>query len=390
VSGVYVHVVAYPNKTVHNFWFTVRSDEDGRFRVNQYRAERYDLRTGDLPGQPYFAINFINLEWPKNQGKHFTEIALPRGVVQTGKVIDASTGKPLAGAYILYLPQLYNNPHVKNPEELWTHQIGRAVARSDGTFQIAVLPGPGHLDVHGPSGGTYVMHRLTQHQVFGHERMGGYWTTHEFVKLDVPDNRPPPDVVARVQPAVEVHGSVVDQHGMPVNGARMALMSLAADAHRQGLVPTVDVKAGQFRLSGCDPNDDYAVLLLNPKTHQCGLTKLAGKPARGGRLKVKLMPAGSARARFVDEKGKPAARYPVIIRLKGVGPLHGKDRAMADQDSPFADAFTDAQGRSILSDNLVPGLRYVLLQPDLKEVKEFEVRPGERLDLGNVVVDPTK
>jgi RNA polymerase sigma factor (sigma-70 family) len=390
VPGVFVHVVAYPNKAVHNFWFTVRTDKDGRFRVNHYRTERYDFRTSDLPGQPYFAINFINFDWPKNERKHFIEIALPRGVVQTGKVIDAATGKPLAGAYVLYLPKLYNNPRVKDPMHTWTHQIGRAVTRSDGTFQIAVLPGPGHLDVHGPSGGTYVNHRLTQHEVFGHERMGGYWTTHKFIKLDVPDHGPVPDVVARVQPAAEVHGSIVDQSGKPVHGARMALISLAADANRQGLVPTVEVKDGKFGVSGCDPNDEYAVLLLNPKTHQCGLAKLQGKPARGVRLTVKLLPAGSALARFVDEKGKPAARYPVILRLKGVGPLHGKDRPMADQDSPFVDAFTDAQGRSILSDNLVPGLRYVLLQADLKEVKEFEVRPGEKLDLGTIVVDPSK
>jgi RNA polymerase sigma factor (sigma-70 family) len=390
VPGVFVHAVAYPNKAVHNFWFTLRADRDGRFRVNHYRTERYDFRTSDLPGQPYFAINFINLDWPKSERKHFIEIALPRGVVQTGKVIDAGTGKPVAGAQLLYLPKLYNNPRVKDPMHTWTHQIGRAVTRSDGTFQIAVLPGPGHLDVHGPGGVNYVTHRLPQHEVFGHERMGGYWTTHEFVTLDVPETGRPPEVVARLQPAAAVQGMVVDQAGKPLTGAHMALVSLAADAHRQGLVSTVEVKDGQFNVTGCDPDDEYAVLFLNPKTHQCGLTTMEGKPARDRRLTVKLMPAGSARARFVDEKGKPAVQYPVIVRLKGVGPLHGRQGLMADQDSPFADAFTDAQGRAVMSDNLVPGLRYVLLQPDLKEVKEFEVRPGEKLDLGAIVVDPTK
>jgi hypothetical protein len=58
--------------------------------------------------------------------------------------------------------------------------------------------------------------------------------------------------------------------------------------------------------------------------------------------------------------------------------------------APFTDVVvTDREGKQTM-DHLIPGVRYLLLQPDGKEVKAFTVEPGQKVDLGAVVVDPRK
>ena len=66
------------------------------------------VRTGELEGHPYFAINFLDVTWPRGDKiHHAVDLLLPRGVLQSGKVVDAAgrlvlhaakVGKPAGGA----------------------------------------------------------------------------------------------------------------------------------------------------------------------------------------------------------------------------------------------------------------------------------------------------
>jgi hypothetical protein len=377
----------------------VRTDKDGRFRANHFRAERYGIDTGRLEGEPYFAINHLDVNWPRGQLKHSVEVALPRGVLQSGKVLD-DAGRPVADANVQYLPQLFNNPALKgkDPDELWVRQIGRAKTRADGSFQIPVMPGPGHLTVNAWWRQPFVSHVRTRHEVFGHDRLGGFWAANAFVKLDVPADGKAADVTATLQRARPLRGRLVDADGKPVATGQFAARTLTADLHRETGLPaehvdrgtSIPVKDGRFEFLECSPTDTYRAFVLDEANRRAGTFRLEGKHDENRPLTVRWKECGSATARLVDAKGDAVGNYPVLVWVTEALPPDKAGGQAMRTTAPFGDSAVSNKNGRITLNNLIPGVRYMLLQSHGKQVKEFTVEPGERIDLGDVVVDPTK
>ena len=74
-----------------------------------------------------------------------------------GKVTEEGSGKPVAGARISFATR-------RTADGQLGALNGRAASGSDGSFQIAVLPGPGHLVVLGPSD-DYVLREIDEGMV---------------------------------------------------------------------------------------------------------------------------------------------------------------------------------------------------------------------------------
>ena len=77
-------------------------------------------------------------------------MTLPRGVLVRGKVVEAESGVPIAGATVQYEPEEANNPNYA--DDILTGWQGIQLSNDRGEFEIVVLPGPGHLLVHGTQG----------------------------------------------------------------------------------------------------------------------------------------------------------------------------------------------------------------------------------------------
>jgi RNA polymerase sigma factor (sigma-70 family) len=391
VPNLVVRVVAHPKAEHHNTFLAVRTDRDGRFRVNHYPADHYDLRTDDLEGEPYFAINLFSLDWPRATAvKATVELALPRGVVQRGKVVDAVTGRPVAGARLLYLPKLYDNPLIKDPDELWVRQVGRALTRDDGTFQIAVLPGPGHLAVHGPPEREFVRRGLDRQTLFGRDEGGSEWRAHDFIRLDVSADTPPAEVVSKLRPGVRLPGRLVGPDGKPVAPAQMVILSHDDEQHLQSLIEPIEVQDGRFEVRSWDPQVTCRVLFLDAANGLGTAASLDGK-GEGGPATVRLQPCGSATVRFVDPQGKPLVKYQPTLwvtgRIRPDDPDSPRFRSPAPNDRDALEA--DAEGRCTFT-RLIPGASYALSVSGGKEVKQFTAESGKRPDLGDVVVAPAK
>jgi hypothetical protein len=402
MAGVGVYVTSRP----HFSSLFARTDKDGRFRINHFAADGYYANTQEVEGQPYFCINHIEVPWAdKAKTKQSLEIALPRGVLQTGKVVDAATGKPVANAWLGYLPQMFNNPllPVRPGVDLWVYQAGRAHTKADGTFQIPVLVGPGHIEVRAPEGREYVTHTRTRSEIFGHEREGGHWPAHAFVKLNIKPDAEPAEVTMKVLPAVTIKGQLRDSDGKPVAKGRVAVRTLTADPNLEtGVIeehgdsglklgPTIHVKDSEFNVPGCDPSMNYRAYLLDEDNHRAGTFALTGKDRAPKPLTIKWQPCGTAKARFVDDAGKPPSRqYPVLVYIQEeLGP-GTKPGTVMHRPAPFTDVIvTKPDGTGEFKD-LVPGVTYVLHQPDSKELKKFTPEPGKEIDLGDIVVDPKK
>ena len=125
-------------------------------------------------------------------------------------------------------------------------------------------------------------------------------------------------------------------------------------------------------------------------------------------LTLRLEPCGAARARLVDPSGKPLARIPagwVILLVVTPGqypvprpppkdnPLEPDQAFLSDVDPinhprTFA---TDPEGR-VAFPALIPGATYRVIDrlplrnPETKLVRDFIVKPGETLDLGDIVI----
>ena len=212
-----------------------------------------------------------------------------------------------------------------------------------------------------------------------------------------------------------VTGQVVGPDGQPVRDAwifsRVILEPMrsvfrSGTGRRHGRVHN-----GHFELHGLDPDTKVPVYFLEPKSKLGVSVNLSGKSAASGPVTVRLEPCGAAKARFVDPGGKPVAvRLPRGMRLTMVvtpGPplSRGKDQAgliaadeadlsQVDTVNYETELVSDAQGRLTLP-VLIPGATYRIVDyttvvrdetgPQVR--KEFKVKSGESLDLGDILIE---
>jgi hypothetical protein len=149
---------------------------------------------------------------------------------------------------------------------------------------------------------------------------------------------------------------------------------------------------GCFELRGCDPEKTYTVHFLDAAGERGATVQLSAKKAAGKPVKVRLEPCGSAEVRFVDKDAKPLASFRPIFYIVA---RHGPDGEDSD-DSDFAanvdhlhysggGSSVDAMGRCKYP-ALIPGATYRILDYNLRSVKDFTVKPGEKLNLGDIVI----
>ena len=122
-----------------------RADAEGRFRMNPTPGRYFRISAYAPAGEPYLIVQ-DEFAWPKGAAKHELNLALPRGVLLRGAVVEAGGGRPIANASIQFQPS-------RSPGGMKIIEGWQAIVPSgpDGKFSIAVPPGQGHLMVYGPS-----------------------------------------------------------------------------------------------------------------------------------------------------------------------------------------------------------------------------------------------
>jgi hypothetical protein len=373
------------------------TDEDGRFRLRYAGREAVTLEVIAPAGEPYLSVHH-RVSWPKGAVKQEVKVALPRGVLVRGKVTEAGSGKPIAGAAVQFWPREGDgSDRPKNVLTGWSHH---EVTKDDGTFRMAVLPGAGHLLIQGPTP-DYV------HQEIGYDlltagRPGGSRTYPDaFVKLDLPAKGEPKEVAVTLRRGATVRGRLLGPDGKPVARALM-IHRLHVSIALCWQFPE-EVRDGVFEVHGLDPEKSVPVYFLDAE-NRCGATVvLSGKQA-GEEVTVKLAPCGQATARYVDGKGQPLADYaasPDIVVTPGPSGGTGADRgqgelladeaslANIDRHNYWHSVKADAKGR-VTFPALIPGATYRVRRWE-KEYwvphKEFTAEAGKTIDLGDVPIN---
>jgi protocatechuate 3,4-dioxygenase beta subunit len=341
---------------------------------------------------------FRRVDWPKGAVKHQVEIRIPRGVLVRGKVTEAGSGKPVAGAAVQFWPFDGGRNRIPNVITGWQT---RELTGADGTFTISVMGGvPGHLLVQGPTP-DYV-HVEIGTNVLHYNRPGGSREYPDaFLKLDPPLKGEVGDVQLTLRPGVTIRGQLLGADGKPV--AQAVMLHRMHVFHDLSWHFAGEARGGCFEIHGLDPEGTCPVFFLDAKRQQGAVVELSGKQA-GQEVTVRLAPCGKATARYVDAKRKPLANYqpsPDIVITPGRWPMdpNGQDRGELtadqgalinlDRHNYWYRPKTGADGR-VTFPALIPGATYRISRWDKNSWlphKEFQVGAGKTIDLGDIPIN---
>jgi beta-lactamase regulating signal transducer with metallopeptidase domain/protocatechuate 3,4-dioxygenase beta subunit len=405
------------------------ADEKGHFQLNPFSGDFIEVAAYPPDGQPYLAFEkafqrpkqslpskekdgqpkVFNLvpkadSWP--QGNKF-EMILPRGVLVQGKIIESASGKPVAGAGIHYEDQ-QKNPYMR--EGIVTGWQALVVSKDDGSFQIVVPPGPGILYFQGPEN-DYVYQTIGNWELFDTPAWGRRLYVNAFAKLDLKPDAKPADMNVSIRRGATVKGRLVGPDDRPADEVFMLSRLFIPPNATVFRGTKIIARGGQFELHGLDPEKSVPVYFLDSKNELGATMDISGKSAEDQSLVVRLSPCGKAVARFVDPDGKPLAKHnPNLQIVVTPGPSTMRIGALLrakmniDVKEPVSDEdfvanfdrghywnhpMTDDQGRCTFP-ALIPGATYRLNVAFDKSGrfidKDFIVKPGETLDLGDIIV----
>ncbi len=378
---------------------------DGRARVNSWMADGISNIWAQPPeGEPYLPAHG-RINWPKGALEQSLNLVLPRGVPVRGKVTEEGTGRPVAGATVDFVPRAERQNTGDGSPTVST--------ASDGSFRFGAETVPGNLFVRGPSD-DYVLQTIGSRMLAQGQPGGSRVYTHAHAPLDLKPDDDAEDVNLVLRRAATVKGRVVGPDGQAVREAAIITPLIIGPrpgpwAYWAGRYQG-HVRDGRFELHGLGPNAEVPVYFLEPKGKLGGAVNLSAKSAASEPITVRLGPCGAARGRVVDPAGKPVAgplRDLAVTMVVTPGPprsAFANDRAgllFADEGNVTAidpihyekDPAPDADGRIVLP-VLIPGASYRIIdyttavrgQAGPAVRKEFTVKPGETIDLGDIVI----
>jgi hypothetical protein len=401
-----LRVMASQGKTGVNATF--ETDAEGRSRVKAYPTDRsYYILAYSPEGQPYLTASG-SIAWPKGALEQSLDIALPRGVLIRGKVTEADSGKPVPGTAVGFVP--------RGDDRLNLVSGGIEVNTApDGSFQLGAKPGPGYLFIKGPSD-DYLLEEIGFRMILQGQPGGARIYAHAHIGLDLKPGVDTEEIQLALRRGVTVNGQAVGPDGQPVPDAWI-ISQVVLNQGRE-LWGTWNnrtrgkVRQGRFALHGVAPDVETPVYFLDPERKLGAMVNLSDKLTDHGPITVRLEPCGSARARLVDPDGKPVAgrlprdsatptvaapRPPYSNAPDQAGLLFAAEADLNQIDSiNYANGFaSDTEGRLTLP-VLIPGATYRFTDYSMGRMvgpqvrKEFTVKPGETLDLGDIRIEKPK
>jgi beta-lactamase regulating signal transducer with metallopeptidase domain/protocatechuate 3,4-dioxygenase beta subunit len=382
------------------------TDAAGRFRLNQYAGKIFYITVVPPEGEPYLIFQ-KELKLADGEQSPKIEIALPRGILLQGKVIDKESGRPVAGAAIKY--EEYAKPPYA-PERILPDHLPHdidGVTKADGTFAIGVPPGPGVLFVQGP-GNDFVSQTVSSAEFQPENYYKRRYYTCAFKPVDLIIDQEPAKLEIALRRGVTVRGKIVGPDKRPTGDVQILSRHFVSgnEYYFRCGIGQITAQDGQFELHGLDPDVAVPFIFLDSKNELGTVAEISGKSDRDKPLVVRLTPCGQAVARFVDPDGKPLVKYePSLQIVVTPGPCHydlkrAKKQLVSDED--FVSNFdrlhywhkimTDDQGRCTFP-ALIPGATYrIPIFHDYGDWGEsdFTVKSGQTLDLGDIVLQKSE
>ena len=238
------------------------ADEKGRFRISPNSGIRFGINAYPQEGAPYLVRSVEPIAWRGGDKSREVNVKLPRGVLVRGRVVERGTKEPVGGASVQYVPEQANNPHAR--DHVVTGWQGMLATDDTGNFQMAVLPGPGRILVHGPNG-DFVLHETSGQELFRGTAGGARNYASAIERIDPEPDAEPLELTIAIDRGQTVRGELVDTTGAPVDQAvmvtRLTIRSFWLSWHGQ----PVDVVGGHFEVGGLHADQETPVHFLDPR-----------------------------------------------------------------------------------------------------------------------------
>jgi RNA polymerase sigma factor (sigma-70 family) len=385
--------------------FRPKRGDDGHYRLQPLAMSKTVVEVHPPADSPYLAV-CKEVDWSEGVVRQTLAVALPRGVVVRGQVVDED-GRPVVSASVQFISPPYGNPAYR-PDVLQAYY--RIVRTGEGgRFRLTAPSGPVQLQVHGPTHEyrTQALRwwsRSVRKNKEEPERWGWgaplfkrQFYAHAQQELRLAED--PTEVRLRLVRGETVAGRVVGPDGEPVETA-VLLCGEKVSPLRNGTALPLPVHEGHYELPGCTPGRVYPVLFLDAVNGWGAAVDLT--VGRGAGPEVKLARCGSARLRLRDGKGRPLAGCGPRLVLateqsfpedkpprQRVAEGHRSSSCGYDPLHYATDPVSDKEGWLTLP-ALIPGARYVLGYVDVEGVvrhtREFRVEPGEQLQLPDLAI----
>ncbi|VTR92038.1 sigma-70 family rna polymerase sigma factor : RNA polymerase sigma factor, sigma-70 family OS=Singulisphaera acidiphila (strain ATCC BAA-1392 / DSM 18658 / VKM B-2454 / MOB10) GN=Sinac_5058 PE=4 SV=1: Sigma70_r2: Sigma70_r4_2: CarboxypepD_reg [Gemmata massiliana] len=374
------------------------TDKDGRFRLVGVRKEiRYMLGTGSLGASPYFDTNLV-IEDPPGLGEIPANMKVQRGVIATGRVLDAG-GKPVKGS--MFYSWARDNPHAKEYLELTDTRISVNISNwhqlsGDGRYKVLVLPGEGALGVCASPEDAF--QRLNAQVELAKHKVDPF--PGDALHAVVAVNIDPKDPKTLTHDFTLTSGK---SRPLVVRGVDGKLPDkLLAVGHTEAPEAT-QVTGGTLKIAGLSSSRTRAVVFLDEAQTVGAVAAVSGDAKTP--VTVTLEKLGSVSGRVFDADGAPGAGADVRVWL-----VLAREKYDNLPDEVFADrgvfgihpgAWQRFTGRETKADKdgrfklkgLLPGQQYRLVvgfHPEKKggellhQRADLTVKPGETTDLGDL------
>ena len=335
-----------------------KTDAAGRYQLSGLSRGQAALLSFDMAGREERLMSrTMPLKVDPTIERATLDVRLYRGVVISGQVVDADTGKGVM-SHVRFAP-LAGNEFAQQPGfDAYKRSRVTTGTDPDGSYRIVASPGPGVILVQtlalpGPDGqraryrqATVTEAEAKQIGITGKGRDRRFTTTGnsiEFVRSQNAlryVNNPPETDVDGIDLAVSKGRSLeiqlVDRSGKPVEGGFASGVS-------EDWPLTTEVVGDRFQVVGLGPNRPRWVLVLHRQRKLAGRIKLQGDEQSP--IKLTMGPAATIRGRALDPAGQPIAG--LRIRTNYFTEVASELYRFYDRDLNLAE--TDVDGRFEIS-----------------------------------------
>lgn len=389
-------------------WTETQTDEMGRYSINAFAIDSFsgrDLHILNIfppEGAPYM-VHQENLPVSR-AARREVDIKLQRGVLVHGKVVDAASGEPIAGARIQCSAAFINAVSVESSEP---SRLLVAISKQDGSYQLPVPKESSLLYVMAPTL-DYVPQEISRGELERGKLGGRRIFADATLKLELDGSETEKSLDIELRPGATLRCKVVDGEGKAVEFFVATSPSYNPIGYHFKEPALFEGRNGLLELPGCDPTKEHVVSIFDYQNRQGTTVVLDGSDAEKPRT-VQLEACGKATARLIDENGEPIGGYtPRLGYVINEGVVRTGNHAESPLKLDYGaiswiqpgwkgdqQVVSDANGM-ITFPELIPGLPYEFFWfPEIKRADDlplnapmytFSVKAGEHKELGDVVL----